>query len=639
MAASTPASEFAYPADALRSIWEDVLLCQFHDVLPGSSIFMVYDDTKKLHDAAAAKLTALRDEAVAALQLEASRGDCGAAALPPATRLWNTTPFARQGVVAVPHGSGAGNELVEARIPAYGFIDVMTPSSAAAAGAAAAAPALGSFTLASLPSAPVPGSVAAWMLPRSTASSDVAPFTLAAALQQQDVIVIDNGLLRVAIGATNGHVLSILDFSASPTHPREIIDMRRASSSPTGHATASSAMQHGGNRFVLMSDAPWFWDAWDFFPYALEKACVQPAPPVTRSTIAAIGAAGAACAASLDAVPEAASAVEVTVTELHRLRCVVRVVYPRIGDKSSLVQSIVIDAGSRVIEFDTQVDWQETHKMLKVDFPVTIHATHATYETQFGVVSRPTHTNTSRDFMQHEVCGHRWGDLSAPDYGVALLNDCKYGYTCRDGRLMLSLLRSPKSPDKACDMGTHLFRYGLFAHTGHVTTTDIPAVAAHFNSPVLPVSMTVGLSPVEVRRSFFSVEPLAAAAASVSSPPAVVLDTVKFAMDGKGIILRLYEGLGHDARVVLRAHAGFASVALVNLLEEPLDRQGIAVTDGGDGDAGVSPVEDAPPAARELFGRHDALRPVATASLSADGTIDLHVPPFQVVTLRCHLRA
>jgi len=492
--------------------------------------------------------------------------------------------------------------------------------------------------------------------------------------------VVDNGLLRVSIGATNGHVLSVLDFGASTTHPREVIDIRRASSASS--TAAPAAMLQGGNRFVLMSDAPWFWDAWvsaarhrqtlaasnvringqlcglvtiglcvqDFFPYALEKACVQPASPVTRTVVAALFAAAATSAAIADAVAdEAASAVAVSVAELHPLRCVLRVAYPRIGAKSSLTQSIIIDAVSRVVEFDTVVDWQETHKMLKVDFPVTVHATHATYETQFGCVARPTHTNTSRDFMQHEVCGHRWGDLSAPDYGVSLLNDCKYGYTCRDGRLMLSLLRSPKSPDKTCDMGTHRFRYGLFAHAGHVTTTDITAVAAHFNTPVLPVRLgATETAAATSARSFFSVQPLATAGSTgtptlaAAAACSVVLDTVKWAMDGDGIILRLYEALGHDAHVVLRAHVGFASVAIVNLLEEPLDRQGIPVTDGGDGDGvghGTSPLDDAPPAARELFDRHDAPRPVATVSLSADGIVDLHVPPFHILTLRCHLRA
>ena len=98
-------------------------------------------------------------------------------------------------------------------------------------------------------------------------------------------------------------------------------------------------------------------------------------------------------------------------------------------------------SGSRRLDFDTEVDWHEHHKFLKVAFPVDVHASRATYEIQYGHLERPTHVNTSWDVARFEVCAHRWADLSEPGYGVALLNDCKYGYDIHGNVMRLSLLR------------------------------------------------------------------------------------------------------------------------------------------------------------------------------------------------------
>ena len=118
---------------------------------------------------------------------------------------------------------------------------------------------------------------------------------------------------------------------------------------------------------------------------------------------------------------------------------------------------MVLDAASRTLRFECDVDWKEEHKLLKVAFPVAIRSSRATYEIQFGHVERTTHTNTSWDQARFEVCGHRWADLGEAGYGVALLNDCKYGYDIRGSVMRLSLLRSPTHPDPAADRGAHRF--------------------------------------------------------------------------------------------------------------------------------------------------------------------------------------
>ncbi|XP_065436570.1 alpha-mannosidase 2C1-like [Chrysemys picta bellii] len=90
----------------------------------------------------------------------------------------------------------------------------------------------------------------------------------------------------------------------------------------------------------------------------------------------------------------------------------------------------------------------------------------ATYEIQFGHLQRPTHWNTSWDWARFEVWSHKWMDLSEHGFGVALLNDCKYGASVHKNVMSLSLLRAPKSPDATADIGPHEFTYAVMPHRG-----------------------------------------------------------------------------------------------------------------------------------------------------------------------------
>ncbi len=103
------------------------------------------------------------------------------------------------------------------------------------------------------------------------------------------------------------------------------------------------------------------------------------------------------------------------------------------------------------------MEWHETNRLLKVAFPVDVRSLRATYEIQYGHVERPTHANTSWDVARFEVCAHKWADLSEPGYGVALLNDSKYGYDISGNVIRLSLLRATTWPDPEADRGHHHF--------------------------------------------------------------------------------------------------------------------------------------------------------------------------------------
>jgi alpha-mannosidase len=206
--------------------------------------------------------------------------------------------------------------------------------------------------------------------------------------------------------------------------------------------------------------------------------------------------------------------------------------------------------------------------MLKVAFPVDVHSNRATFEIQYGHVERPTHSNTSWDWARFEVCAHRWADLSEPDYGVALLNDCKYGYDISGNVMRLSLLRSPTSPDPEADQGRQEFTYALFPHQGDLRRGGVVQAAYELNSPLRAVP--ADRDALGLREASFL----------QSDNDGVIVEAVKRAEDSDALIVRLYEAYGqrHSSRLSTARH--IAAAAVVDLLERelsPLDTDGQTV--------------------------------------------------------------
>ena len=133
---------------------------------------------------------------------------------------------------------------------------------------------------------------------------------------------------------------------------------------------------------------------------------------------------------------------------------------------SVLSQTVWFYEGTTKIDFETVVDWHQTHQMVKAAFPVEVNADKATYEIQFGKIERPTHKNTSWDAAKFEVCAHKYCDLSEYGYGVSLMNDCKYGHSIHDGVMSLTMLKCGTFPDPDADKCEHEFTYSLFPHAG-----------------------------------------------------------------------------------------------------------------------------------------------------------------------------
>ena len=227
---------------------------------------------------------------------------------------------------------------------------------------------------------------------------------------------------------------------------------------------------------------------------------------------------------------------------------------------SAITQTYSLAAESAFVEVDTDVDWQESEKLLKVAFPLAVRASSATYEIQFGHVQRPTHQNTSWDAAQFEVCGHKWADVSEPGFGVALYNDSKYGHDCVDNVLRLTLLKSASYPDPHADRGTHRFRYAIRPHLGSLQDAGIVEEALAFNLPIRAVVTAAAEGrPMTDDRSTAGFVTIATRG--------VTLEAVKSADDGSGeVVLRLYESQGRHVTTSIGVD-GCASAIATDLLE------------------------------------------------------------------------
>jgi alpha-mannosidase len=226
---------------------------------------------------------------------------------------------------------------------------------------------------------------------------------------------------------------------------------------------------------------------------------------------------------------------------------------------SRIEQTYRLLAGSRRLDVVTRIDWHERQVYLQARFPLAIHTHEATYETMYGVVRRPTHRNTSWDAARYEVSAHRFADMSEPGYGVALLNDGKYGHSGHGNVLTLSLLRGPLYPDPTADEGAHVFTHSLLPHTGDWTEADVVNEAFALNSPLIAVPVAADGEPGAGAGSFLSVAGLPLA-----------LGSLKRAEEGAGLILRLYEPHGARGRATLRFAAPVQRIERANLLEEPV---------------------------------------------------------------------
>ena len=281
------------------------------------------------------------------------------------------------------------------------------------------------------------------------------------------------------------------------------------------------ALAGRGNQLWAYVDKPRSWDAWDVDADYAEQG-------------------------------EEIAAAEIALVESGPHRAAIAIDRPF---RSSRIRQIVrLWANSARIDFATDIEWHERRILLKALFPLAIRSERATFECAHGVVERPTHANTSWDAAKFEVAGHRFADLSEHGYGVALLNDGKYGHHARGNTLGLSLLRSPVYPDPLADEGHQAFTYALFPHAGDWLEGGVLSEAEDLNRPLICRPVPAGAG---TRWTAASIDGLR-----------LGLSAFKPAEDGGGLILRCYEPAGARGTVEVALPDGWQLSEEVDLLED-----------------------------------------------------------------------
>ena len=422
----------------LDTLWKEVLLQQFHDILPGSSIAWVAADAADAHSRIAERLEAIIDEAMTT-------------AAPPGRSVANAATHARREVVLVD-----GRPAI-AEAPGSGF----------------------------------GGLVAA---------------------QHDDRVVVtehsmDNGLIAVNWNL-DGEIISIIDVVRS----RELL--------PVGRRIT----------LELAPDHPIEYDAWDLESW-------------TRT---------------LGSVITSTSSVELDASHPLMAQLVVR----RKFGESVLTQTYTVRAGSARLDITFDIDWKENEKLLSLMVPLDVHTREATCDVQFGHVRRPTHASNSWDAAKFEVCAHRYVDFSEPSFGVAVLNNGRYGHGVQDGGVRVSLLRAPKYPDPDADHGSHSVTISVLPHGNGLHQVLHEAEA--LNLPLRIVAGRAAMAPSSV--------------VSINHH-GVQISSVKYSYDGSGdLIVRLHEACGDRTTLTLRTASPIGAAFRCNLLEEPFE--GIECSDG-----------------------------------------------------------
>ncbi len=448
-----------YPQSDLDEMWKKVLLYQFHDIIPGSSITKVYEDTRVGYKELEQKSAELYNKVCTLLTNE--NHNC--------VSLVNSLSFTFKKHIELPK-SWCGYEILDEE-------QNIIPSQIVNGKPVIL------YDVESL------GNIKVFRGQQNETADSKLPKEL----------VMENELVRYEFDE-NGQICRAFD----KTCHREIL------------------CQGNGNILSLYEDRPVNWDAWDVDRF-YENQLLQNANLISGEW--------------LD-----------DGDVLQRIKFVFEI------GTSKIEQFVILDSNSKRLDFVTKVDWVERHKMLRVAFPVNIISDTALFEIQYGSVKRNTHRNTSWDMARFEVAGHRFADLSEHDYGVALLNNCKYGYKVFGNTLDLNLLRATVNPDPEADRGVHEFTYSLLPHCGDFSNSDVIAEAAQLNQGISLIEGEINdnlFMPVQLKGN-------------------VILEVLKKSEKENAHIVRIYEPYGNRTTALIAFNKD-VNVSSVNLMEDVIE--------------------------------------------------------------------
>jgi len=430
----------SYKDEELETIWKEVLLYQFHDILPGSSIKRVYDESLERYGILFDETNSITDMAKNAIYNNVDTSDFKKPVI-----LENTLSWERSEYIKV------DNKWVKALVPEMGYTTVELEE-------------------------------ANYNKPVISSNS------------------LENEFVKVTF-AENGNVSSILD-----------------------KRIGKEVLKGDSNKFIIHEDLN---DAWDMYPDYDLRLCED---------------------------------VELVDSKFGLDGPCAYVIQTYKYNNSTITQKIKITDESVRVDFETEVDWKEDLKMLRVYFDVDVFTDYSRSEIQFGNVKRPNHTSTTWDMAKYEVCAHKWLDLSERGYGVAMLNDSKYGHRALGSVINLSLLRSTNYPGVDGDKAVHNFKYAIYPHIGDYVEGEVVREGFNFNVPIIATPVESKAGSVSSEFSYITCD-----------SENVVIDTVKKAEDSDDIIVRLYEC--HETTEVATLRFGFniKSAQIVNLLEEKIE--------------------------------------------------------------------
>lgn len=264
---------------------------------------------------------------------------------------------------------------------------------------------------------------------------------------------------------------------------------------------------------------------------------------------------------TIDRTPEpVVDDVQIEVIEQGPVRATLRV--SRRHGNSSFIQYVSLTDGAADdrIDIRNEVDWQSENALLKAEFPMAVSNPQAVYDLGLGYIHRGNNVPTA-----YEVYAQQWADLSdlSGQYGIAILNDCKYGWDKPNNHtLRLTLIHTPK-PDKGYvyqarqDIGRHFFTYSIVGHADSHVAGRIAAKAESLNQPMIAYAAPKHNGELGRNFSFLSI-----------STPQVALRALKQSEDGEGYVLRLYEMEG-DSLVdgTVRFAAPIESAYILNGVE------------------------------------------------------------------------
>ncbi len=435
-----------YPQDKINNSWETILLNQFHDIIPGSSIEEVYKDSDIQYAEVKKSGTEITENALNAL----SKGIRTSGKY-----VYNPNSFTVSGTV-----SAGGKTLWVTDVPAMG-----------------------------------------WKLAKYSEDNTIT-------VTNKEL---ENNFYRLTLN-DDGNITAVYDkrFERNVTKPGFI-----------------------ANEIEVFEDIPYSYDNWEISPYYKQKKLDMPK------------------ATSVECINDGTRAG-------WRIK--------RNFLSSVIIQEIYVYEFSPRIDFETYLDWKESHILIKAAFPLDVHSDKATYETQFGYLERPAHENSPYDSAKFEVCAHKYADISEDDYGVAILNDCKYGYNTERNTLKLTLLKCGTDPNPNADKEEHRFTYSLLPHGGRHTTGRVVQESYILNRPLI-VFEAEGSGNLPTEYSLVSCD-----------KENIIAETFKLAENKDGYILRAYDAYNRKANAVFTFGFDVKSVHLCDMGENIIEE--LKVMDG-----------------------------------------------------------